>query len=172
MQLLTALGHSSAFIGCTRLWTGSSLGCALDLRYLGSVAALGNLGQGLAVPHQRACWDGSRAEYLFGGMAPAQHHLSLSVVPSAVVIAYPSLTSKKEQPLPTTSTELPPRASFCNRRHWLFGHQQFFRVFTPFGDHVERLRMVDISLVLVSSSQYGISKLIPHNFHRQQKIPT
>ena len=98
--------------------------------------------------------------------------LCLSVVPPAVVVVRPSLTSEREHPWPTTSAELPPRTSFCNRQCWLFGHQQFFRVFTPFEGRAERLLIVNISLVLVSSSQYGVSKLIPRNFRRQRKIPT
>ena len=50
MQLLDALGR---VLDLKYLGSGAALGI-LDLRYLGSGAALGNLVQGLAAPRQRA----------------------------------------------------------------------------------------------------------------------
>ena len=62
----------------------AALGCALDLRYLGSGAALGNLVQGLAIPHQRALagWL-PRAIILAGWLT-----LCLSVIAPAAVVAH------------------------------------------------------------------------------------
>ena len=139
---------------------------------MGSGAALGNLGQGLAVLRQRACWDGSRAEYLFGGIAPVRHHLRSSVIPPAVGRCALLLHLKKEHP---HRTQLPPNCR--HSRHPAIvdaGSSAAINssvFFTPFEDRVERLLIVDIPLVLVSSSRYGLQKLIPRNFRRQPKIP-
>ena len=70
----------------------AALGCALDLRYLGSGAALGtqdlrylcsgaalgNLVQGLAVPRQRALAGWLPRNKMFGGMAFARHHIIIN----------------------------------------------------------------------------------------------
>ena len=83
----------------------------------------------------------------------------------------PLSTSKRS----THGTQLPP---YCRHSHHsaIVGAGSLATInssvfFTPFEDRVERLLIVDIPLVLVPLSQYGLPKLIPRNFCRQPKIP-
>ena len=62
----------------------AALGCVLDLRYLGSGVALGNLVQGLAILHRRALAEWLLHKIMFGRMAPVQHHVIIDDRTSSV----------------------------------------------------------------------------------------
>ena len=144
-----------AALGCALdlryLGSSAALG-TLDLRYLGSGAALGNLVQGLAIPHQRALAGWLRRDITSSLMIM----LRLSVAPLAVSVA-PRPHPQKEEAI----TQLPQNYRRQGHHATIAGAgfskaNKTSEFFTPLEDIVMRVLINDIALVPELSSQYAL----------------